>query len=88
MSLLSHCGDFGCFIRLHFKGAIDTVPRHQGFIGISTVHELSEQGSVQVSAKGSLIQLFERSNMNGFRAISRSLTRYGTMVTLCSGQVR
>ena len=58
MSLLSHDGNFGCFID---NSEIDIVRCRQGFIGISTVQDFSERGPVQVIEKGSLIKMFERS---------------------------
>ena len=42
---------------------IDIVPCHQGFIGIITIQDFSEQGPVQVIEKGSLIKMFERSKL-------------------------
>ena len=48
------------------------IPCRQGFIGISTIQDFSERGSVQVTEKGSLIKMFERSKryyyVNGYRA--------------------
>ena len=41
----------------------DTVPCRQGFFGISTVQDLSERGPVQVTAKCSLIKIFEISKL-------------------------
>ena len=42
---------------------IDIVPCRQGIIGISTIQDFSERGPVQVTEKGSLIKMFERSKI-------------------------
>ena len=42
---------------------IDIVPCRQGFIRISIVRDFSERGPVQVTEKGSLIKMFERSKI-------------------------
>ena len=66
MSLLSHCGNLdvlpACALKVPTENSeTDIVPCRQGFIGISTVQDFSEQGPVQVIKKGSLIKMFERS---------------------------
>ena len=43
-----------CTLKVHDNSEIDIVPYRQGFVGISTVRDLSERGPVQVSAKVSL----------------------------------
>ena len=65
MSLLSHGGNFVCLstgalkVRV-FKSEIDSVSYRQGFVGISTVEDLSERGPEYVSANGSFTKMFKR----------------------------
>ena len=59
---------------------IDIVPCHQGFIGISTVQDFSEQGPVQVIEKGSLIKMFERSKLYIYEWVWGS--HFGSLIDL------
>ena len=67
---------------------INIVPCRQGIIGMSTIQEFSERGPVQVTEKGSLVKMFERSKWYiwmgfglTFWKLNRSWTGDGTMVT-------
>ena len=51
-----------CALKVHVyidNSEIEIVPCRQGFIGISTVQDFSERGSVQVIEKGSPVKMFE-----------------------------
>ena len=60
----------------------DTVPCRQGFFGISTVQDLSERGPVQLTAKGSLIKIFEISKLYIYHALINALSAHMLHINL------
>ena len=59
---------------------IDIVPFRQGFIGISTIQDFGERGPVQVTEKGSLIQMFEEDRNDIYEWVLGS--HFGSLIDL------